>query len=637
MAELDLATYEQIATLLSQLMTNYNAIIDNYYNMFYSTTPGDITITLYDESGVPKEYVIPNRAKDFNYIKNGQGSPEGNVIASVGTMYQDILNGVLYIKNSGTGNTGWVEVPINTNIEEGYGSPEGVLTRAKGTLYIDKDSAALYIKTTSTGNTGWNLISVSTSSGANIDLSNLSPAGEDHFVNKSLSNLNENGQQVLEGKANSNLDNLTSTGESHFANPSLSNLNAAGKAQIAIKQYSSDVAFSTNDVVLYVSLDGSVKLYKSLVANNIGNSLDDPTKWAEIQLGGSSRTIGEIVTSTVPVSDAALHLADGSLIPGAGIYAGFVSYIADLYDGGEVPECFTDESSWQVSVNTYGTCDKYVYDSSNSTVRLPKRYSAERYLIKAYNSGQEWYRIYSDGWCEQGATFNNSSYDTDISIPLLINFVDTNYSIKPGAGVTGSVVDSGHVVNYIFGTQTTGGFQAVVVDVNGNTQNNKITWEACGYTDISNYETNPLYEYIVLATTEKTDIEVDIDEVVADLNGKADKDLSNITNTARTMLAGANLPDYANKIVIASGVISSEQSYTVPADGYIFYVAMAGLTTEEYIEVDGLKLCSLKTVSMQDSVRGNGFIPVSQGSVVKYIASYSSNSDFNLYFVPFKS
>lgn len=37
----------------------------------------------------------------------GSGSPEGVVTAAVGSSYWDVTGQVYYIKNSGTGNTGW--------------------------------------------------------------------------------------------------------------------------------------------------------------------------------------------------------------------------------------------------------------------------------------------------------------------------------------------------------------------------------------------------------------------------------------------------------------------------------------------------------------------------------------------------
>jgi hypothetical protein len=46
-----------------------------------------------------------------DYFRRGTGTPEGSVIASVGTIYQRTDGGAntsIYVKESGTGNTGWV-------------------------------------------------------------------------------------------------------------------------------------------------------------------------------------------------------------------------------------------------------------------------------------------------------------------------------------------------------------------------------------------------------------------------------------------------------------------------------------------------------------------------------------------------
>jgi hypothetical protein len=106
-----------------------------------------------------QEYVIPNRAKDFSYIRNGEGSPEGVEKSPVGTIYQDTTNGVLYIKETGTGNIGWNKVGGDVYIESGTVPPEGVYSRAIGSMYVDISNADLYIKSTNYGRTGWSLIS----------------------------------------------------------------------------------------------------------------------------------------------------------------------------------------------------------------------------------------------------------------------------------------------------------------------------------------------------------------------------------------------------------------------------------------------------------------------------------------------
>lgn len=44
-------------------------------------------------------------------IRSGEGSPEGTVTAPPGTLYTSTAGGTgitLYVKESGTGNTGWV-------------------------------------------------------------------------------------------------------------------------------------------------------------------------------------------------------------------------------------------------------------------------------------------------------------------------------------------------------------------------------------------------------------------------------------------------------------------------------------------------------------------------------------------------
>lgn len=158
--ELKYATYEQIVTLLSNLAVNYTNIANVFYDVFYNETPKDITIQLYDDSGVLQNYTFPNRAKDMRYLLDGEGSPEGQVIATKGSIYLDTLNGNIYIKRAGLDSNGWEEINPKNNVIEGYGSPIGSITAEKGSLYSDKQDAVLYIQKASYGSTGWTPIEV---------------------------------------------------------------------------------------------------------------------------------------------------------------------------------------------------------------------------------------------------------------------------------------------------------------------------------------------------------------------------------------------------------------------------------------------------------------------------------------------
>lgn len=255
-----------------------------------------------------------------------------------------------------------------------------------------------------------------------------------------------------------------------------------------------------------------------------------------ISAGGSSTfrntNVGEIIQSTIPLTDAGLHLLDGSVISGSGAYSAFVTHIAGLVSGHS--ELFTTEANWQTSNDNYGACDKFVYDSVNNTVRLPKRVTDHGVLIKSYSSGTDWYRIYSDGFCEQGGYVNAHNVQT-VTLPTA--FRDTNYNVYLGSART-SASQAGEANDQVYrSTFTTDSFNMYINNTSGNT----IFWHACGYTDISDLQQTPVYEYIVIANTVKTPVEVDIDEVMTDLNGKVDiADLAECSVVVETWHSGTD-------------------------------------------------------------------------------------------------
>lgn len=152
----------QIATLLSQLVQNYNELAQNWFNIFYNPEAMDISLKFFDEDGNIQTYTLPNRAKDLKYILNGIGDPEGGVTAKAGSLYQDTENGDLYIKRTGNGNTGWRRMmSMNEVYSSGKGSPEGVKEGKCGDMYVDLDTGMLYMKTTKAGLTGWTLAGAS--------------------------------------------------------------------------------------------------------------------------------------------------------------------------------------------------------------------------------------------------------------------------------------------------------------------------------------------------------------------------------------------------------------------------------------------------------------------------------------------
>lgn len=93
--------------------------------------------------------------------------------------------------------------------------------------------------------------------------------------------------------------------------------------------------------------------------------------------------LGKLKISATPVTDEKYHLGNGALL-GLEDSAELVNYIADLYEDNPSADYFTTEQAWQAEVAQYGVCDKYVYDSTYNTVRIPKYGNSLQGELTAY-------------------------------------------------------------------------------------------------------------------------------------------------------------------------------------------------------------------------------------------------------------
>ena len=99
-----------------ELLTNTVNMTAKFYDIFLNPTPMDIELEQYNDQNELITVVFPNRAKDRILTKFGEGSPEGVVVAVMGTMYIDISNSEVYIKVSGDDEYGWIPVSSEENI-----------------------------------------------------------------------------------------------------------------------------------------------------------------------------------------------------------------------------------------------------------------------------------------------------------------------------------------------------------------------------------------------------------------------------------------------------------------------------------------------------------------------------------------
>lgn len=77
---------------------------------------------------------------------SGAGSPEGVETADPGVTYLNTSNERLWVKKTGTGNTGWIEIPTTVGrgtVTTGIGAPAGIPDE-EASLYYDISTEFLY-------------------------------------------------------------------------------------------------------------------------------------------------------------------------------------------------------------------------------------------------------------------------------------------------------------------------------------------------------------------------------------------------------------------------------------------------------------------------------------------------------------
>lgn len=467
-------TYEQIEVLLSKLATNYSELASSLYDVFFNSEPMDVTFQLYNKAGVLQTYTIPNRAKDFEHILNGEGSPEGSVLASKGDIYQDLTDGYLYIKETDDGTTGWnrfaTENFLKTLLIVNVGSPEGNVVAGRGTLYVDTVGAGLYIKTTITGNTGWQLISTSTELLANVDLSNLSATGQGILDGKevktnkvtSITGSSTDTQYpsalatytLVSGQtsilANKDLSNLSMTGEAHFVNPSLSNLSSAGNLKfVDWSHVESGILVAPNGLlqagtgmVDFVIPQGMVLLLANGLKTDgdqtLNNIISNPLETA-VEGGLDGYSIGDKGFifydgyNQIARSCTKENFIQSDEVPvvGSPNQILFVNKDNTYYYWGQLDEVQGTSDWFQVPMALVGEFEITTLGTKVIIPYYPIRLAFERDLehtvIETGGDDSCWYRLYKDGWVEQGGyivgggtiifekEFKNTSYTFVVS------------------------------------------------------------------------------------------------------------------------------------------------------------------------------------------------------------------------------
>ena len=308
------------------------------------------------------------------------------------------------------------------------------------------------------------------------------------------------------------------------------------------------------------------------------------------------RNVGETVFSPIKLEDAKLHLADGTALQVGGVYDAFITHMAELYAEQANAEVFVTEDEWQQTVSEKGICSKYVY-VEGEYLRLPK------YNNKLYTGGGNATVV------GNGMTLGLQSGDLQA---VLGQYNSSNSFFHPfnadyQGTQSGTIVSNSslaHNNNATFGVTTDPEKSGLIAQLSD------ITTAVEGYW------------YIVVGTSTKTDVQVNIDNVLTNLNNKADRDLSNTkpSQSFKEMSVGWGMPDYSTSVSV-SGL-----PFTAERNGW-FFVSRGASTSTWYLYVNGVQVAweSGEYVFLQ--------IPLSAGDVV---TESVKNAGSNFMFVSMK-
>lgn len=137
---------------------------------------------------------------------------------------------------------------------------------------------------------------------------------------------------------------------------------------------------------------------------------------------------------------------------------------------GQTNQSMMDWSAWASSLQGKANAD--LSNCTSPIVSAP-------YIVEVSDKSilPSWYRVWSDGWCEQGGHLGTESA-TKYTVSFLKEFVDTNYSLvaTDSTGVNTNSDTSGATAAIYLGSYTTSSFY---VSIDGGRQNS--SWVAKGY------------------------------------------------------------------------------------------------------------------------------------------------------------
>ena len=310
-----------------------------------------------------------------------------------------------------------------------------------------------------------------------------------------------------------------------------------GGVEFRIKSgLSLSVQYSLQEETLYIAeLKRKKGVYTLKLYNPLAGVLGTATLTdATLIANGDTSVIkyghdGKVFGSEFPGSIYMAYTTVGYPTPSTKTIAGttITYYLAD--DGHEI--VLADQESNVIDIyNKTGTAWFFIVDSTNTKFKLPRKNDHHGALIERSQAGTEHKLIYEDGWCIQGGYVKASANQTTISLQKEMN--GTSYSIL----LTPSVTDRSNTSRLAtVKAVTSTSFDVVGLYQGGLGSDYSTYWQVSGYmvdTPENSLKSSSKYLYFYVGTFTNTALQETAGLNAELFNDKADKDLSNVSNTS---------------------------------------------------------------------------------------------------------
>ena len=261
-----------------------------------------------------------------------------------------------------------------------------------------------------------------------------------------------------------------------LANTDLSNLTDVGQSKLDEKANKTDLDTKANktDLDTKVNKAGDIMTGALTIENN-GNSYIYPVR-PDVKLGdtpASQQNLGGI------------RIYAGNR-PGVGNAAAMIQGYVDTYNstsrtGIQFITRKPDDSGWGTSMRLYtnadgSTCFDFPKCSTKATTTSSANLSNVAVIVQNYVNGTSWYRVWSDGWIEQGGVTTDTV--GKITYNLLKTYSNANYTLTLGCTTSGS--DGGGGAFPGISAKTNSSF-TIYYDYTSTNKNKGVNWYACGY------------------------------------------------------------------------------------------------------------------------------------------------------------